>query len=78
MTKYTIIYVYDNRDNYNPYSLLPGQMFEYSRCDSLEQAQVEAQAFNPSGGHLLILPYFEVEPKQQLESPSSSNLIDKL
>lgn len=62
--KYVIIYVFDAGGEYNPYSLLPGQMFEYARCESLEQAQAEAQAFNAHGGHLLILPYFEIETKQ--------------
>jgi hypothetical protein len=63
--KYVIMYVYDALGTVeNTYGILPGQMFEYARCESLEQAQVEAQAFNPHGGHLLILSYFEVEPKQ--------------
>lgn len=60
--KYAIIYVYDNLGTLeNTYGLLPGQMFEYDRVGSLEEAQVKAQAFNAHGGHLLIMPYYEVE-----------------
>lgn len=63
MTKYVIIYVFDNPSGeYNPYSLLPGSMFEVDRKDTLEEANKVAQAFNAHGGHLLILPYYEVEP----------------
>jgi hypothetical protein len=62
MMKYVIIYVFDNTSGeYNPYSLLPGQMFEYDRKDTLEEAQESAKNFNAHGGHLLILPYYEIE-----------------
>lgn len=60
--RYIIIYVFDNIDGQgNPYDLLPGQMFEYDRCDDLETAQIKAKAFNAHGGHLLIVPYYEIE-----------------
>jgi hypothetical protein len=77
MQKYVIIFVFDNpTGQYNPYSPLPGQMFEYARCESLEQAQDEAKKFNASGGHLLILPFYEVEQAEQLPPQSSQKLID--
>lgn len=64
--KYIIIYIYDNTGSLdNTYGLLPGFMFEVDRKDTLEEANKVAQAFNAHGGHLLILPYYEVEPKQE-------------
>lgn len=63
--KYIVIYVYDRMDsNGLTNSLLPGSMFEVDRKDTLEEANKVAQAFNAHGGHLLILPYYDVEPKQ--------------
>lgn len=61
--KYSLIYVFDNTSGeYNPYSLLPGQMFEYERnIDTLEEANKKAKAFNAAGGHVIIVPYYEVE-----------------
>lgn len=61
MTKYVIIYVYDNINSDNTFGLLPGSMFEVDRTDSLEEANKVANAFNAHGGHLLILPFYEVE-----------------
>lgn len=64
--KYIIVYVYDNTGSLdNTYGLLPGSMFEVDRKDTLEEANKVAQAFNAHGGHLLILPYYEVEPKTE-------------
>lgn len=57
--KYVIVFVMGAQAN--PYSILPGTMFEYDRADSLEEAQRKVKAFNSSGGSLIILPYYEVE-----------------
>lgn len=65
MQKYVIIYVFDTPDAGGlTNGLLPGAMFEVNKTDTLEEANKVAQAFNPHGGHLLILPYYEVEQKQ--------------
>lgn len=55
--KYVIIFVADRVAQ----GVLPGQMFEYDKADTLEEANEKIKTFNSDGGHILILPYYEVE-----------------
>ena len=65
--KYVVIYVFDGTANdllsslNNPYGLMPGSIYEVDRADNLEEANKKAKAFKPVGGHLMILPYYDVE-----------------
>ena len=64
MQKYMTLFVVDIVDLLDPSTnrLMPGAVFEIDRdFDTLEAASKSVSRFNASGGHVVIVPYYEVE-----------------
>ena len=64
MQKYMTLFVVDMVDllDTSTNRLMPGAVFEIDRdFETLEEANLSVKNFNKNGGHVVIVPYYNVE-----------------